>query len=312
MTSKDQWIVTEGAPRLAARVYEPTKGNVPYPVVIFATGLGTVKENRTSSFVKPFAHAGYASVTFDYATWGESDGEPRHTIRPNDQYRDMCNVVAWVRQQMQFDSARIVVWGSSFGGLHVTRLLAEDYEIAAGISQCPCVDAALASRMKPFTTTLRIGFWAVLDLLGSVLGFDPIYLACAKMKDDNYQGPALMEAPDVAEGYALVVNNSSSPFKNRLTARSILSFPAARPALLADKITAPYLIVVPEYDTVAPLKAAQEVAEKAKNGELITVPGGHFDLYDGKIGFEKNIQAQLQFLQSKVPARISPNIFMCQ
>jgi acetyl esterase/lipase len=305
MDSKSQWINGASGPRLAARIYLPiSDANDPHPVIILATGLGTVKENRTLSFVTRFANAGYASVTFDYATWGESEGEPRHTVRPTDQYRDVKNVLAWVREQHDmFDPSKIVIWGTSFGGLSVIRLLAEDNGIAAGITQCPCVDAALASRMKPFTTTIQLGFWSVIDLLGSFFGRKPIYIACAKMDDKS--SPALMEAPDVVEGYGLVLDTSHGPLKNRLTARSVLTFPLARPALLASKIVAPFLIVVPQYDTVAPLEAAKLVAAEAKNAELVEVPGGHFDVYDGRIGWDENIKAQMAFLKRHVPLKAS-------
>jgi alpha/beta superfamily hydrolase len=304
MEGKLQWINSPSGPRLNTRVYVPKQNAGPHAVIVLATGLGTIKENRTASFVNRFGDAGYASITFDYATWGESEGEPRHTVRPEDQYRDVRNVIAWVREQPDlFDPTRIVIWGTSFGGLHVTRLLAEDSSIAAGITQCPCVDAALASRMKPFSTTVQLGFWAVLDVLGSFVGRKPIYIAVAKMDDKST--PALMEAPDVVEGYGLVINTSHGPLKNKITARSVITMPLARPALQASKIIAPFLVVVPQYDTVAPLEAAKQVAEVAKNAELVEVPGGHFDVYDGRIGWDENIKAQIAFLKKHVPLELS-------
>lgn len=302
MEEKVQWINGVRGPRLNARVYTPTSTDIrgPHAVIIIATGLGTVKENRTLSFVTKFAQAGYASVTFDYATWGESEGTPRHTVRPEDQYRDVQNVLAWIRDQPdQFDLNKIVIWGTSFGGLIVTRLLAEDKQIAAGITQCPCVDAAIASRMKPLSTSVQLGFWAVLDTLGSYIGRPPIYVAVAKM--DEKSSPALMAAPDVVEGYGLVIEMSKGPLRNKMTARSVMTFPLARPAQQAHKITAPFLIVVPKYDTVAPLEEAKRVANTVKSAEMVEVPGGHFDVYDGRVGWDENIKAQLAFLKRHIP-----------
>jgi len=63
--------------------------------------------------------------------------------------------------------------------------------------------------------------------------------------------------------------------------------------------------VVPQYDTVAPLEAAKQVAEVAKNAELVEVPGGHFDVYDGRIGWDENIKAQIAFLKKHVPLELS-------
>jgi predicted acyl esterase len=107
MDGYDQWIAGRTGPRIASRIFEPQSSSKPYPVIILATGLGSVKENRTSSFVEPFLKAGYACVTFDYATWGGSEGEPRHLVNPAHQYRDVCNVVAWVREYKPFDPANM-------------------------------------------------------------------------------------------------------------------------------------------------------------------------------------------------------------
>ena len=298
MDSYDEMIAGRVGPRLAARIFTPVgRDKSALPAIILATGLGSVKENRTTSFVSPFVIAGFACITFDYAAWGGSEGEPRNLVNPEHQYRDVCNVVAWTRAQARFDPAKIVIWGSSFGGLHVTRLLAEDHGIVAGIAQCPCVDAGLAGRMKPLATTLQLGFWGLCDLAGSYLGLSPIYVRAARMDDDDIGGPALMEAPDVARGYAFVVNTSTGPLKNKIAARSVLTMPLYRPNRLAGQIVAPYLMVLPEHDSVAPLQAAKDMAAKVKSVESLTVPGGHFDVYEGMVGWEKNIEAQLGFLR---------------
>ncbi|KAL1850268.1 hypothetical protein Plec18170_006963 [Paecilomyces lecythidis] len=50
-------------------------------------------------------------------------------------------------------------------------------------------------------------------------------------------------------------------------------------------------------DSVAPKPAAEKVAREALYGELLTVPGGHFDVYENGIGYEDNLRAQLEFLR---------------
>lgn len=49
-------------------------------------------------------------------------------------------MIAWVRQQPDsFDVDRCVAWGSSFGGMHVTALLAEDHQLAALCRRLRCL-----------------------------------------------------------------------------------------------------------------------------------------------------------------------------
>jgi hypothetical protein len=154
--------------------------------------------------------------------------------------------------------------------MHVTRLLSEDHSIAAGIPQCPCVDAFRASRMKHPLTSLQLGFWGICDLLGSLIGLSPVYVRLANTPDEA--GVAIMDAPDVAEGWSRLhsdsVGASKPPLANRIAARSILTFPVSRPALSAHRRIAPYLIVVPSHDySVAPVPAAEEGAGCAPRGE---------------------------------------------
>lgn len=290
------------AGKIEAWVYLPA-GSGRHPVVVLGCGIGAVKAAALDPFARAFRDAGYAAVAFDYLTFGGSEGYPRHVVIVWDEYRDFQNVVAWARRQDEFDPSRLVVWGTSFGGMHVTRLLANDPAIAAGIAQCPCVDAAAASRMKPLYKTLHVTFWAFCDAIGSFFGADPIYLRAADSPAGK--GLALMDAADVDAGWRLLnrglVGTDTDPFSNRIAARSVLSFPMSRPALSARSIIAPYLIVVPEYDTVAPKPVAERVSREAANGELLEVPGGHFDLYQGGVGFENNLKGQLAFLSRILP-----------
>ncbi|KAK2019560.1 alpha/beta-hydrolase [Colletotrichum eremochloae] len=235
-------------------------------------------------------------------TFGGSDGQPRHLVNVSDEHRDFKNMIAWVKKQDTFDSTRDVAWGTSFGGMHVTRLLSEDHTITAGIAQCPCVDAFLASRLRPFLDTVRLGLLGMWYWIRSVVFQEPIYVQAAATPGST--GPALMNAPDVVDGWKLLHRDlegeTVDPYSNRIAARSALGFPLHRPALKAGSIIVPYLIVVPSFDSVAPKAAAEEVAKIAANGELCTVPGGHFDLYSGGVGYPSNLQAQLEFLKRHI------------
>lgn len=290
--------------RLEAWVYLPTTGPGPFPVVVMGCGVGAVKAAGLPPFATAFCQAGYAAVAFDYMTFGGSDGSPRHLVNVAHEYRDFQAMIAWAKTQEKFDPARIVAWGTSFGGMHVTRLLAEDSSIAAGIAQCPCVDAQRAARLRPLFSTIKLSFWAVCDFLLSFVVSKPIYFQAAITPGSSRL--ALMSAPDVLAGWQLLHQNLKGkeevdPYSNRIVARSILTFPLHRPALKASAIVAPYLIVVPSFDSVAPKAAAEQVARTAKKGQLHEVPGGHFDLYHGGVGYESNLKAQLAFLKSNVP-----------
>ncbi|KAL2061376.1 hypothetical protein VTL71DRAFT_7649 [Oculimacula yallundae] len=287
---------------LEAWVYLPS-GHGPHPVIVMGCGVGAVKAAGLPPFANAFCRAGYAAVAFDYMTFGGSDGRPRHLVNVSDEYRDFKNMIAWAKKQGKFDSTRVVAWGTSFGGMHVTRLLSEDHTITAGIAQCPCVDAFLASRLRPILNTVQLLLLGMWDWIRSFFFQEPIYVQAAATP--GYTGPALMNAADVVKGWQLLHQHlggkTDDPYSNQNVARSILGFPYHRPALKASSIIAPYLIIVPSFDSVAPKAAAEKVAQVAANGELCTVPGGHFDVYNGGVGYNSNLQAQLEFLRRHIP-----------
>ena len=49
------------------------------------------------------------------------DGKPRECVRTSEQLDDYRTVIAWVHQQDEFDSQRLVVWGSSYSGTYRRR-----------------------------------------------------------------------------------------------------------------------------------------------------------------------------------------------
>ena len=58
----------------------------------------------------------------------------------------------------------------------------------------------------------------------------------------------------------------------------------------------PFLLVVPEADTIAPVPAALEVARRAPGAELFRSAGGHYDVYEGGAGFADVLQTEVDFL----------------
>jgi uncharacterized protein len=101
----------------------------------------------------------------------------------------------------------------------------------------------------------------------------------------------------------------STPRRNRVAARSLLSFSWRRPVRRAASIRCPILLVVAEHDTMAPVGPALRVAERAPRGELHRSRGGHYDVYEGGKSFDDVVRTELEFLHehTAVPVAWSPN-----
>lgn len=295
MTEPEDLYILSTRPhhRIAASLFEPqVASNGPSPIVVMGHGIGAVRMGGLQPFATAFTSAGYTALTFDYLHFGTSDGQPRQVMSVAQELQDFRDVIAWVREQPdRFDTERIVVWGTSFGGMHISALMTEDHKLAAGIMQCPCVDGLAASLKVPLQYSVRLLSLAVSDWVLSFFRETPIYVPL--VGDRNL---ALMMGEE-----ANVAWNRLAPenvdFPNAIAARSLFSLSLSRPGRKVSRSKKPLLVVLPTWDNQAPLKEAEQAADRAPLGEKITVKGGHFDLYKGGPGYEENVEGQLGFLK---------------
>jgi acetyl esterase/lipase len=292
-------IPTRGGDELDVWVYMPDLSG-PIPVVVMAHGIGGIKAGGLAPFAERFASSGFAAVVFDYRHWGESTGEPRQFLSVRRQLDDYRTALAWARGQDEFDAKRMFVWGTSFAGMHIVELAANEPGLAGAIAQCPLVDGLAGLTKIPATRAVQLTGHALADLVGSVFGRRPRYLPISVppgqlgviATDDAMVG---MDRLDPGDG----------SWSNEITARSLLDISVHRPVRQARKAQCPLLMVVAENDTMAPTGPALSVATDAPRGELYRSRGGHYDVYAGGIDHENVVRVETSFLQrhSGIPNR---------
>lgn len=267
------------------------------PVIIMGHGIGGVKAAGLSPFAEQFARAGYAAVMFDYLHFGESEGLPVNLMSISRELEDFRDVIAWARQQHSlWDTQKVVVWGSSFGGMHVTSLMAQDHGLAGGIMQCPCVDGFGAAIKSPAWCLFPMLALALADWVLSLFSTEPIYLPL--VADGSSRFPiAVMPGSEALEGWNRLLTDVVTPPMNKISARTLLVIPFSRPFVHIHRSIKPVLAVLPTWDNQTSLAKAEEAVRLAPLGEAIRVPGGHFDLYEGGIGFDENVRGQIEFLE---------------
>ena len=287
-----------GDAKCQAWLYLP-EGPQPHPVIVMAHGLGGIRQMRLDAYAERFAAAGYACLVFDYRHFGASGGEPRQLLDIKLQLADWAAAIAYARSRADLDPARVVLWGTSFGGGHVIVAAARDGNVAATISQCPFTDGLASVLAMDPRTAVKVTARAVRDLIAAGLGRPPVMVPTA--------GPpgsaALMTAPDAVPGYLGLVDDEAraAGFDNQVAARVVLNIVRHRPGRKAKKVRCPILFAVCETDSVAPAKATLRHARTAPRGEIRLYPAGHFDIYVGE-PFERVVADQLAFLAQHVPA----------
>jgi uncharacterized protein len=284
-------IPTPSGDELEAWLYLP-EGDGPHPVVVMAHGIGAIKAGGLAPFAERFCREGFAAIVFDYRQWGGSTGQPREELSFPRQLEDYSTVIGWAAMYPDIDPHRIFAWGTSFAGMYIVELAASDSRLAGAIGQAPLVDGFAAARMASPARGLRLLAAALRDRLGSVFGLPPLYLPGAGRPGEL----AIGTTEDALFGEKLMTPKDSTEWRNRVAARSLLSFSWRRPVRRAAAVRCPLLLVVAEQDSMAPVGPAIRVTEKAPLGELYRSRGGHYDVYQGGVSFDEVLRVELEFL----------------
>ncbi len=256
LTERKKVRFISGDTECAAWHYPGTNG----ACVIMAGGGAVTKEPGTDLFAKRFHEAGYTVLAFDYRRLGESGGQPRQVIRIREQLTDWQAAIAFAAGLPGVDPARLAIWGFSLSGGHVFRVAADNPQLAAAIAQTPNADGPAAARnaarhQKPLAM-LRLAGRSTLDALGGLAGRPPLLIPLAGQPGTV----AMLTTPDGIDG-----DRALNP-GNR--------YPDWQQAVAGPAVGA---------------------ANRAPRGELVRLPGGHYEPFLGQ--HEQAIEAELSFLR---------------
>ncbi|MGA8844990.1 MAG: alpha/beta hydrolase, partial [Nocardioides sp.] len=107
---------------------------------------------------------------------------------------------------------------------------------------------------------------------------------------------ALISGPGAEQFQAL----TGPSFRNEMCARGIVRIAFNRPIRRAAEVQCPTLLIIAEYDEIAPSSAVHEVARRmGPLAEVVAYDCGHFAIYAGN-HFEDSVRRQVAFLQRAV------------
>lgn len=275
----------------AATVHRPAgDSSTPKPAILMLHGWGGIQNALTVPFYEEFTRAGYVVMTFDYRGWGESAGLPRQTISARQRMQDADAALAFLKSRREVDAAKIVVWGSSFGGGHAVELAADHPELAGVIAQVPMLDGMAAVRAVP---PLRLARFALSGLIDMMKPGNPLYIPVVSEPGAF----SSMDRDDANRALQLAEGSIGRKYDNRVAARSLLTMGPYRPFKRLKDINIPTLLLGATEDTVAPF--VESAIRKVNNPHisLATVKANHFEPYF-EPAFSEVIRKELDFLKS--------------
>lgn len=279
--------------RCCGRLFLPENRERP-PVVVMGHGLGAQQDFRLPAFADRFVQRDLAVFTFDYRHWGESGGEPRQLLIPQKQKQDWHAALDFVRQLEQVDGTRLAIWGSSFGGAHVIQVAADDHDISAVVSQVLAADTASAVGSFGLGYVLKTLSLGIVDSLRGLLGFAPLYLPLVGRPSET----AVMNTPECWDGYLGLVPEGSS-WRNQVTARSVLRLAAYRAISVAQRVTAPTLLMGAQRDSLVAIEDIRKLAARMPDAVLREYDCNHFEPYYPPM-YETFVSEQADFLVDKL------------
>ncbi|KGT95041.1 hypothetical protein NG99_05210 [Erwinia typographi] len=258
------------------------------PTIILCHGFCGIQELLLPPFAEAFTEAGFTTITFDYRGFGASGGE-RGRLVPAMQIEDILSVVHWSQSLPEVDSARIGLWGTSFGGCHVMAAAADNSEIACVVSQLAFADGEQIVTGK-MSAEEKSGFIATLNKMAdkqAATGKE-MFVAITRVLNDE-ESKTFFDSHKVD----FPAMDIKIPF---LTVRETLNY---RPADAAQLVNCPTLVVVAGRDTVNPPEQAIALFNALGSPEKrLHIEDGakHYDIYSGA-HFQRTIAQQIDWFQ---------------
>ena len=129
-------------------------GPGPHPGLVLAHGLGATHGMLLAQYEQHFAAAGIATLAFDYRYTGESGGEPRQQFSMRAHRQDVESALDYLRQHNSIDAARVGLWGTSLGALHVLQAARAESRYRSGGGAMP--DRARTGNSAPKRYSARL------------------------------------------------------------------------------------------------------------------------------------------------------------
>jgi pimeloyl-ACP methyl ester carboxylesterase len=273
-------------------------GPGPHPGLVLAHGLGATHGMLLSQYEQHFARSGVATLAFDYRYTGESDGEPRQQFSMRAHRQDVEAACDYLRQHADIDAARLGLWGTSLGALHVLQAAARGIEVAAVVVQCPIVHGPGTLRRGGIRPVMRLTPAIVADALRRLRRAGRTYVPIVGKPG----GLAAVTVAGALDGWYSTVPPGCT-FDNRMAAMDVLGIAPRSAKRGAANIKAPLLVCVSRRETLMDPRHAEDVAAAAPRGVARHYDGDHFQIYHPPL-LSALLVDQTAFLQEHLGVRV--------
>jgi pimeloyl-ACP methyl ester carboxylesterase len=269
------------------------------PVVVMGHGFGATQRMGLPAYAERFAERGLAALTFDYRTFGESDGRPRNLVDPFHHIEDYRAAISHARSLPNIDGDRLGVWGFSFAGGHALAAAARA-NADAYIGQSPVADGLRTLvglvRQKGLDYARITTTAGLRDLARKYTDRDPLYLPIVGEPDEL----AALNVPGANEGFRSMVPDEMSEAEwNQCAARVFVQIGRYRPITETEYVDCPALVVQGTEDRLAAASAIDSMVARLDDVTRVRYDTTHFGPFTGE-AFEQVAQREEEFLEHRL------------
>jgi pimeloyl-ACP methyl ester carboxylesterase len=272
--------------------------------VVMAGGFAVPKEPATDLFAARFHDAGFSVLAFDYRRLGESGGEPRLVLPIGLMSTDWAAALDFAATLPEVDPQRLGVWGFSASGGLLFEVAATNPAVTAAVMQTPNMGGLSAIRnaasyQRP-STMLHFTARAIRDAVCGLFGRPPLLVPLVGERGSV----AMLSTPDAFDGVRALRADEHPDWQQAVAARSTLSLSRYRGGRFAARVACPALVVVCDDDRTALPGPAMEAAQRMRQGEVFSMPGGHYAPF--LTGHDAAAEAEIDFFARALQTRPVP------
>ena len=267
-----------------------------YPAVLVQGSFSSVKEQMAGTYAEKFAKQGFVALTFDYAHYGESGGEPRQLEVPDEKLADLQAAVTYLLDLPSVQNVEVV--GVCTSASNAVYLAAQD------------------SRVKAFATIA--GFLVNSDVFAATYGEDGMerrreQAAAAKKRYEETGEQTLItvysETDEEAANYIPMegafdyydnTERGNVPeYVNKLDVQSWSNWLSFDALGAASDITIPTMVVHSD-ESALPDNANALYTVVQGEKELVWGDGNHYDYYDSPKQMDFAVENVSRFFRTHV------------
>ncbi len=261
----------------AGTLYAPD-GDGPFPAVLLSHGFGAIRQMRNIPQVASLlAEAGMVALAIDFRFLGDSEGQPRQQVLPDEQRKDLRNALSYLQTRSDVDSNRLGLWGTSFSGGQSIQVTAFDHRVKALVAQVPATDLYRQIRFSAPEAQRKLLDDAIASEYPRRLRGDTP--ATMKLADEEGQPSVFgVESLDWAKR-----NEADHPgFHNAVTVTSLQEAIQTAPGDYVEAVSpVPLLVIMAQPDGTVVTRYTRDVFDRAgEPKKLIVFDGLHYDVYD--------------------------------